>query len=59
MLLFYLAELLGDLVLDEEERWADRVVSGEEAEQLLEEEGAGLGEGDVRDLTEEAESHAL
>ena len=34
-------------------------MSGEEAEQFLEEERAGLGECGARDLTEEVESQAL
>ena len=55
----YLAELLDDLVLDEEEGRAGWVVRGQQAEQLLEEERAWLGEGGVRDLTDHVESQAL
>ena len=50
---------MNDLVSDEVEGWAGGVEGAEGADQFLEEERAGLSEGDLRDLTDESESQAL
>ena len=55
----YLVKLLNDLVPEELERWADWGERGQAADQLLQEEGAGLAGGDVRDLTEESQGQPL
>ena len=49
-------EVLTDLVPEEQEGRAGWVERAEDAEQFLEEERAGLGEGDVRDLTDQTQS---
>ena len=50
---------MNDLVSDEVEGWAGGVEGAEGADQFLEEERAGLTEGNLRDLTDESESQAL
>ena len=50
---------MNNLVSDEVEGWAGGVEGAEGADQFLEEERAGLSEGDLRDLTDESESQAL
>ena len=52
----YLVEVLTDLIPEEQEGRAGWVERGEDADQFLEEERAGLGEGDVRDLTDQTQS---
>ena len=52
-------ELLNDLVPEDLERWADWGERGQAADQLLEEEGAGLAGGDVRDVPEESQGQQL
>ena len=55
----YLVELLNDLVPEELERWADWGERGQAADQLLQEEGAGLAGGDVRDVPQESQGQPL